>query len=159
MMFGEAADGNAFLDRALAVNPNLAWAWHISGMSKALIGRPNVVVERAAQAMRLSPQDPQFFAMQVVVALGHYFTGRYDEAFPWAEAALREKPNFLLAAAVAAASAALSGRYADAEKAMARLLEINPGLCVSNLREWLTFQRAEEFERWTDGLRKAGLPE
>ena len=42
---------------------------------------------------------------------------------------------------------------------MARLLEINPELRVSNLDELLTFQRAEESERWTDGLRRAGLPE
>ncbi len=42
---------------------------------------------------------------------------------------------------------------------MARLLEINPELRVSNLNELLNFQRAEEFDRWSDGLRKAGLPE
>jgi len=159
IMFGEAADGDAFLDRALAVNPNLAWAWHISGFSKALIGQLDVVVEHATHAMRLSPQDPQSFAMLNVVGLGHYLMGRYDEAFPWAEAALREKPDFLLAASLVAASAALLGRHAEAEKAMARLLEISPGLCLSNLNQLLTFQRAEEIERWTDGLRKAGLPE
>lgn len=159
IMFGEVADGDAFLDQALAVNPNLAWAWHISGLSKALTGRPELVVEHAAHAMRLSPQDPQFFAMQAIVSLGHYFAGSYEEAFKWAEAALREKPNFLIAAGAVAASAALLGKPADAEKAMARLLEINPRLRVSNLGDWLAFQRAQEFDQWIEGLRKAGLPE
>ena len=159
IMFGEVADGDAFLDQALAVNPNLAWAWHISGLSKALTGRPELVVEHAAHAMRLSPQDPQFFAMQAIASLGHYFAGSYEEAFKWAEAALREKPNFLIAAGAVAASAALLGKPADAEKAMARLLEINPRLRVSNLGDWLAFQRAEEFDQWIEGLRKAGLPE
>ena len=116
-------------------------------------------MERATHALRLSPQDPQSFAMHNVVALGHYFTGRYDEALQWAEAALREKPNFLIAAGTVAASAALLGRHAVAQMAMARLLEINPELRVSNLNELLNFQRAEEFDRWSDGLRKAGLPE
>ena len=65
-MFGQTVDGDAFLERALVANPNLAWAWHTSGFAKVLIGCTDIVVERAAQAMRLSPQDPQFFAMQAV---------------------------------------------------------------------------------------------
>ncbi len=40
---------------------------------------------------------------------------------------------------------------------MARLLEINPELRVSNLDELLTLQRAEESERWTDGLQQGRL--
>ena len=109
--------------------------------------------------MRLSPQDPQFFAMQAVAALGHFFAGRYDEAFTWAEAALRERPNFLLAAGAVAVSAAMSNRPAEAERAVACMREINPNLRLSNLTDWLAFQRTEELDRWTEALRRARLPE
>ncbi len=158
-MAGEIGDGDAFIDRALVLNPNLAWAWHVSGMAKALLGKVDMVVERASHAMRLSPQDPQLFAMHAIVALGHFFAGREDEAYRCAEAALREKSNFVLAAGMAAASAAVSGRSEDAEKAMARLREIDPARRISNLKEWLAFQRPEDFDRWANALRKAGLPE
>lgn len=159
VMCGEFSDGDAFLDQALVVNPNLAWAWHISGFSKALAGQHDAAVEHAARAMRLSPQDPQFFAMRAVVALGHYLAGRCDAAYPWAQAALREKSNFPLAAGTAAACAALLGMPGDAARAMARLREVNPDLRLSNLGDWIAFQRPEDAERWADGLRKAGLPE
>ena len=159
MTFGEIADGASLVDRALVLDPNLAWAWHMSGFANALLGQGGAIVEHAAHAMRLSPQDPQIFAMQSVVALGHFFAGRDDEAFSWAEAACRERSNFAIALGVAAASAALCGRLAEAEKAMARLRQINPHLRLASLVRWLHFQRVEDFDRWSEGLRKAGLPE
>jgi hypothetical protein len=108
--------------------------------------------------MRLSPQDPQTFAMQGVVALGHYLAGRYEEAVPFAEAAFRQRSNFILAAAVVAACAARTGREADAERAILRFCEIDPGLRAGNLGDWLPFRRAEDAAHWADGLRRAGLP-
>jgi hypothetical protein len=42
---------------------------------------------------------------------------------------------------------------------MQRLCEIDPALRVSNLREWLPIRRPEDFAKWAEGLRKAGLPE
>ena len=52
------------LDRGLALNPNLAFAWHFSALTKAWLGQPEIAIEHAARAIRLSPQDPQMFAMQ-----------------------------------------------------------------------------------------------
>ncbi|MEM7564227.1 MAG: adenylate/guanylate cyclase domain-containing protein [Pseudomonadota bacterium] len=158
-VFNQLLDGDAFLDQALVANPNLAWAWHTSGAAKAFTGYPELAIERATRAMRLSPQDPQQFAMHVVVALGHFHTEHYDEAFVSAKAALRENPSFLFAAGVAAASAALSGNTGDAREAMDVVRKLDPGRRVSNLHHWLEFQRPDHAERWADGLRKAGLPE
>jgi hypothetical protein len=109
--------------------------------------------------MRLSPQDPQYFAMQAVAALGHFLAGRDQEAHASAQAAQRELPNFTVAAGVAAASAALLGRDADAAHAFASLLQIDPERRLSNLALWIPFQRAEDVARWAEGLRTAGLPE
>jgi len=60
---------------------------------------------------------------------------------------------------VATASAALAGRVPEAEKAMTRLRQLNPALRLSNLKDLLPFRRPEDFDRWSMGLRKAGLPE
>jgi tetratricopeptide (TPR) repeat protein len=109
--------------------------------------------------MRLSPQDPQMFATQSTTALAHFIAGRYEEALSWAEAALRQRSNFLMALGIAAASSVLAGKAEQAEKAMARLRELNPVLRISNLKTWLPFRRPEDFKRWAEALGKAGMPE
>jgi TolB-like protein len=156
---GDLDDGSAMIDRSLALNPNLAWAWHFSALAKAFGGEPEAAIEHAARAMRLSPQDPQTFGMQIAAAHGHFFAGRYAEAVACAESAVREHPNFFIGLCVAAAGGALAGRQAEAEKAMARLRELNSGLRLSNLKSLLPIRRAEDFAHWEEGMRKAGLPE
>jgi TolB-like protein len=159
LVVGDLDDGPALIDRALELNPNLAWVWHFSALGKVLLGEPEAAIEQAARAMRLSPQDPQMFAMQTVTAFAHFFAGRHDQALLWSEAAMREKSNFLLATCVAAASGALAGKLPEAEKAMGRLRQLDPALRLSNLKDLLPFRRPQDFDRWAEGLRKAGLPE
>jgi hypothetical protein len=97
--------------------------------------------------------------MQSAMAAAHFIAGRYAEAVSWAEVAVREKPNFLLPLYMMAASAALAGQQAAAEKAMARVRVIDPNLRLSTLDSFLPFQRVEYFARMVEGLRLAGLPE
>ena len=155
----EPEDGLALIDRAIALNSNLAWAWLSSGLTKAFLGEPETAIEHAARAMRISPHDPQIFAMQMITGLGHLFAGRSDEALLWAGSALRQQSNFLIAACVAAAAAGLANRLPEAATAMDRVRLLNPALRLSSLKDFLPIRRPKDFERWTEGLRKAGLPE
>jgi TolB-like protein len=156
---GDLDDGAALTDQALALNPNLAWAWLFSGWVKVLHGEPEVAIERFARAMRLSPQDPQIFNFHMGTAAAHFFAGRYAEALSWAEKAMREQPNYILSTSMAAASGALAGRLAEAEKAMARLRQLDPTLRLSNLKDLIPVRRSEDFAKWVEGMRRAGLPE
>jgi len=156
---GDLESANSFIDRALVLNPNLAWAWMFSGWINAWRGESEVAIDRAKRAIRLSPHDSQMFAMQTAIAIAHYFAGRHDEALSWAEAAMRNQPNFLIAICVAAASFALGGRQAEAEKTMTSLRELDPALRLSNLADLMPIRRPEDFAKIIDGLRKAGLPE
>ena len=72
---------------------------------------------------------------------------------------MRERPNFILANCIAAASTALAGRMEEAHNFMARLRQIAPDLSFANLRVLKAFQQTEDLDRWTEGLRLAGLPE
>jgi hypothetical protein len=56
-------------------------------------------------------------------------------------------------------ASALAGKPVEAEKAMARLRQIDPELRLSNLKDLFPIRRSEDFDRWAEGLRKAGLPE
>jgi len=156
---GDMNNGNAFIDQALALNPNLAWGWLFSGFVKIWMGEPEVAIERVTRAMQLSPQDFQFFNMQLGNALAHFTAGRYAEALSWAEQAVRGHPNYSFAAGAFAASAALAGRLGEAETAMARLRQLHPQLRISDLMETLPLRRPEDRDKWIDGLREAGLPE
>jgi len=158
VFFGEPMEGEAVLERALAVDPNHATAWHMSALAQAYVGRPDTAVERARRAIRLSPQDPQMFAMQSVLALGHFLIGHYDDALAAADAAHRER-HFLLGAVVLAASNASLGRQPDAEKAVEAVLQINPSLRLSKIRDVFDFKRPEDVERIREGLKTAGLPD
>jgi tetratricopeptide (TPR) repeat protein len=155
----DVEDGDALIERALQLNPNLAWAWLFSGWAKVALGEPEVAIERLAHAMRLSPQDPQVFSMQTAMASAHFVAGRYAEALSWAETAIRERPNFVLSTCIATASAALAGRLDEACRAMARLRELDPALRISNVGVLQVLRRLGDLDRLTDGLRKAGLPE
>jgi TolB-like protein len=158
---GDLEGAIALIDRALALNPNQAAAWYASGTVRAFRGgEPDVAIEHLARAMRLSPFDPFMFSMQGVTAFAHFFAGRYDEASAWAEKAFWERPNILATLRIAAVSNALSGRLEEARKAVARALELDPDMRLSNLKDRIgTFRRPEDFAKYADGLRKAGLPE
>ena len=153
-------DGAAFVDRALLINPNLAWGWSASGWVKVWFGEPDRAIERFGHAMRLSPIDPALFGMQQGMASAHFFAGRYDEALSWAKMALREVPSSHPALRIAAASCALGGRGEEAKRLVARLLVIDPALRISNFQNVIgPYRQPEHLAKYKDALRKAGLPE
>jgi TolB-like protein/Tfp pilus assembly protein PilF len=149
----------ALIERALALNANLAWAWLFSGWVKVVLGHPEVAIEHIGRAMRLSPHDPQIFNMHAATACAHFVAGRYAEALSWADMAVRERSNYLLATCIAAASSALTRRSAETERAMARVRQLDPGLRISNLKYLFPFHRSEDLAKWEEAMRKAGLPE
>jgi len=156
---GDLDGGAALTDQALELNPNLAWAWLFGGLVKVWLGEPEVALQRIARAIRLSPHDSHIFDMHGATAWAHFFAGRYAEALSWAETAVREQPNLMFASCVAAASGALGGRLAEARRAMARVRQLDPTLRMSNLKDFFPTRRAEDFARWEEGMRIAGLPE
>src|SRR5262249_9790451 len=80
--------GVPLIDRAVALNPNLAWAWLYSGLARVWQGQPDLAIEHLAHAMRLSPLDPLIADVQGAIAHAHFFAGRYDEAASWAAMAV-----------------------------------------------------------------------
>jgi tetratricopeptide (TPR) repeat protein len=159
LVLDEAEDGATFIDHALMLNPNLAVGWLLSGWINVRLGNPEVTIERATRAMRLSPLDPLISLAFTLIGAGHFYAGRYDGASSWAEKGLLKQPNSASAARVAAASHALAGRLAQAHKAVVRLREIDPTVRVSHLRQMVPFRRPEDLARLEEGLRRAGLPE
>lgn len=155
----EVEDGAAYIERALALNPNLATAWLLSGYVKVSLGEHEAAIPRLLHSMRLSPQDMHMSTMQAAMASALFFGGRFEEAFSWAEMAVRSRITNLYASAIAAASAAFAGRNTDTQKMMYLLREAAPLLRLSNLKDVVSYFRPKDFDAFSEALRKAGLPE
>ncbi len=151
--------GSALTERALVLNPNLAWAWYSDSWMKIWLGQPKIAIDRIGRAIQLSPQDPMIFQMQSAMSHAHFTAGHYGEALSWAEKALHDRQDHLPALLAASASAAHLGNQAEAEDAKARVLRLFPGIDKRFLATFLPYQRPQDTARWSEGFRKAGFPE
>jgi adenylate cyclase len=152
--------GEALIDRAIGINPNLAVAWVMGGWLKIWLGEPDTAVERIGRAMRLSPLDPYMPRMHNAMAHAQFYAGRYEEASALAAMVLREFPDFHDGLRIAAVSNALAGHLEHAREAMKRLREIDPALSISSLGKIQgPYRRPDDIARYEDGMRRAGLPE
>lgn len=156
---GDLEAGASLIERALDLNPYGSMPLIQCGFVRIWLGQPEIAIEHLQKAMRLSPVDTLMFMMQIGMAVAHFTSGRDQEALAWAEKALQRNPFLSPATRIAAASAAMLGRTADATKYLALLRQLDPDLRVSNLGERITLRRSEDRERLAEGLRKAGLPE
>jgi tetratricopeptide (TPR) repeat protein len=144
---GELNDGEAYIDQALALNPNLAWGWLFSAFVKTMRGEAEAALDCVTRAMRLSPQDLQLFHMQAAAAQALFVAGRYSEALSMAEKAVRGRPDYLFAHALVAASAVNAMRADEARKAVERLRQLHPPLRISDLLDVFPLRRIDDVSR------------
>jgi TolB-like protein len=156
---GNVTDGVAFVDHALTLNPSLSHAWECSAWARIVLGEPEVAIEHAHMALRLSPLDPLTYATQSALAAAHFFAGNHGEAVAWAQSSYREQPNWVPSTRFGVAALALAGRLDEARTVMARLRRLDPDLRISNLHKLLPYRRPRDLEKWASALRLAGLPE
>src|SRR5262249_49521311 len=83
-------------DGSGAINPNSAYAWSLSAWVRIWRGEPDLAIEHAAKAERLSPLDPSMYSILAAAAYAHFLLHRYDVASSLAEQARRGNPNFVL---------------------------------------------------------------
>jgi len=152
-------DGSiALLDRALMLDPNLAFGWYLGGFVRLWRGGPDDAVERLARAMRLNPLSPDMHRMEVGTAMAHLLAGHMEDALAWADKAVLNLPDRVLPITILAAIYARAGRGDEARLLMQRLRPLEPAPRLSDLNEWLPFQRAQDLEVFADALRDVGLP-
>jgi TolB-like protein len=152
---GDFDTAREMVDRAVALNPNSAFAWGERGWTYQIAGEPEEAIRSFERAIRLSPFDPWLFSRFTGMSAAFIGLGRFDEAVAAAKKALRENQTYGAAYRCLAAALAHLGRDAEARKTVTQLLEIEPDLRISEMVA-RSGQRALMF---IDGLRKAGLPE
>lgn len=150
--------GDVLISKAIRLNPNLATAWMFGGWVRSWMGDPDEAIARVTRAMQLSPQDPSLSNMRRCVAFSYFVAGRYAEAISASEAITPLPQNSIFGLATIAASAAILDNLPKAAAAVEAIRREDPGLSLANLQDRFPLKRPEDYERWRDGLRKAGLP-
>ena len=146
----------ASLRRALEINPNCSIAHGAMGTILAWAGEYDASIERNERAISINPRDPSIFFRHFGLALAHYLAGRPHKALGYANLVIQTRPTWWLAQFVCSASLTELGRVPDARRIIDELNRARPRLTRSAL-ELLPFARADDLQRLTDDLVKAGL--
>jgi adenylate cyclase len=146
-------------DQALALNQNSAFAWGVSALTLAYLGRADEALGRLQNVWRLNPFDPLNFYFWIIAGIAEFVAGRYDEAIAWLRKCRRGSPRFIACLRMLAASLALSGNDVEAQAVARELMTIEPSFRVSTFIAWYPLQPKEDLARLEAGLRAAGLPD
>ncbi|EJJ29229.1 adenylate/guanylate cyclase domain-containing protein [Rhizobium sp. CF142] len=156
---GDQERAAAYLERALALDPNNAWAWARYGWVASYKGEAGAT-ERFERALTLSPADPLAFNMRMGMALSLAMAGSLFEAVAIAREVVNKHPDVTWCYRMMAAWAAMSGDMKTARWAAGKLMEIEPHFTIVRYLSRPVFQGVPQWAAQTaEGLRQAGLPE
>jgi adenylate cyclase len=140
----------ALVERALALNPNFARGWHISGDLRVWAGQPDIAIEHEQISLRLSPRA-RVGPCYGVIGYAHFIAGRFDEASRNLLLAIQDNPSAPNPYRILAACYAHLGRLDDAHKVVAQLRNITSAV----MTEPSDLRKSEHRELFLSGLRLA----
>jgi adenylate cyclase len=140
----------ALVDRALALNPNFARGWYISGVLRNWAGQPDIAIEHLEASLRLTPRARVGNSLAEIGA-AHFLSRRFDEAVPKLLLAIQDSPSFTHPYRVLAACYAHMGRVDEAREIFERLRTITRGVVPSTT----PYRNLEHRELLLSGLRLA----
>jgi tetratricopeptide (TPR) repeat protein len=159
MVSPEFDAGNAVVDRALALNANSEIVVVFSGLICIFAGDVDRAQQCFEKALALNPADAGNTIPYFGIAAAHFSRGDYEQAcrFGTRSAALnpkRESIYWILSAAYG-----LLGRGPEAQKAIEKLVSLNPEASQSLFRRTLPFRDRAVKSALLRGMNLAGLPE
>lgn len=155
----EYESGAALIDRALAINPNLAAGWQTRGWVSVLLGEHQMALDQIARAQRLNPMDPQGFISDGGMGAANLGLRRYDEAVKWLARTLARQPNWMIPKRQSVIANAHAGNIEEARRLLEDIRRADPLLRLSNFRSLIQWSRPADVEMMLEGMRLAGLPE
>ena len=157
LLEGNARRALGFVERALKVDPNHAWAWMRQGFGLVYTGRPEDALMSFARAERLSPLDPFTFNIHIGNGLAHFASGRYGEAIRYAQMVLDERPGMTWPYRDLATYRAHLGDLPGARDALEKFIYLRPPMTLASVADGLKFMEDPLRRDYIGGLRIAGL--
>ncbi|MBV8442854.1 MAG: adenylate/guanylate cyclase domain-containing protein, partial [Hyphomicrobiales bacterium] len=154
--------GIAELDRALAIDRNLAEAHGYVGIAKCFLGRAEETELHVHNALRLSPRDTFAYLWRTYLGVAKVFLGNDEEAITELRHAIEINRNFHPAHIYLAASLAGLGRLDEARVAAKEGLSIDPTFTIRRYRADAPSDNPVFLagrQRIYEMMRKVGIPE
>ena len=145
------------LERALALDPWLAYAWIRRGWMSAYLGDSDGATRELRTALHLMPFEPLRHITFIGMGCAHFVAERYDRAARWIQSGVETYPESYWAQRIAVAAVALTGARATARRMGHHLMRNDPNLTVTEARQAWPFTPAF-MSQLGDGLEIAGLP-
>ena len=149
----------ALHDRALALNPNLAMAWALSGFAQLYLGDWEEGERRLLRYKQLAPTDPHGFHYDTGFSLVALAKRDYEGAVVAARSVSEMNPAFSGACEPYLAALGFLGQMQEAAVVRRRLLAIDPRFSVERVLRNSPYERMEDREHVARGLRLAGVAE
>ena len=146
------------LERAVALDPNSAWAWSRLGWLENYSDRPDRAIEHFEHALRLSPLDPMNFNQHVGMGSAYEVAQDYDRAVESYSRGLEERPHAHWIERNLASCLSGAGRMEEAREVFARMMKSFPDLTVTKFKQAMVFSPAS-LDRMGENLKKLGLPD
>jgi adenylate cyclase len=143
--------------KAVALEPNLAFAYTWLGSALMYAGRPHEAIRSYEKAMRRNPFPPGYYIRDLGEA--YRMAGRYREAITKFKRAIRGNPDYLEAHLGLACTYASLDRGDDAKAAAAEVLRIDPEFSLQKYEKSLPYKEQRDLNSFIEAMGKAGLPD
>jgi adenylate cyclase len=150
--------GASMVEQAVALNQNLAVAWHSRGWVSLMCCEDERAIESFERMIRLSPLDPLRVRAWGGSSFALFALGRYEDGFLSGKKAIQ----FLSDAQSMGAyivNAVRAGHAVEAQEAVAQLLKLHPDFRASHAQKAFPMRSQEAKDRITAALKDAGLPD
>jgi len=157
---GDQERATSFIEKALTLDPNNAWAWARLGWIAIYKGEATRAMEWFRRAMTLSPMDPLAFNMKLGMAASLAMTSSFSEAIAIAREVITTQPDITMSYRYLAAWSALSGDLETARWAAQKLMAVQPEFTIERYRSLPFFRHLPQWaDQVAQALTLAGLPE
>lgn len=150
----------SYIDSALTLDPNNAWAWARSAWVAIYQDEPDRARERFERSLALSPLDPLTFNLRIGIAMTFGYKGDYVQSAKLLQDVLKQHPRVTWAYRQLAFVSALSGDLSTARHAIEKLRAAHPSATIALMKKSHPSRHTPRiFNLMLDGWRRAGLPE
>jgi adenylate cyclase len=140
----------------LSLNPNYALAINARGLAHIYTGEPAKAIPYIEKAIRLDPAQQLY---RHFLGTAYFVAGNYETAAVVFKDRIAMTPSTDLSRAFLASALGQLGRLDEARQIWRELKEINPRYSYVDHFGRLPFKNPADADKFTDGLRKAGLAE
>ena len=150
-------EATAMHELALQLNPALALAWHLAGMTHAYAGRLDEAHRFVTHCLEMAPNDPQGFLAEAALGIIHLLRHEHEAAVVYGRRVTERQPNFTSGYKSYLAALGHLGRRIEAEDVLQRLLRFEPRFSLQRFRTSAPYRDPQNLAHFTAGLRLAGL--